>query len=66
MNAHDASVVSAFVIVRDARDALVHVRDARTGECVGCIEVGLFEIIRTLIVEEAQTPARGGRRDGGG
>ncbi len=54
-----------FVIVRDARDALVHVRDARTGECVGCIEVGLFEIVRALIVDEAQTPARGGRQEGG-
>ena len=41
----------AFVIVRDARGALVHVRTAE-GECVGCIEVGLYEIVRSLILAE--------------
>jgi len=56
---------TAFQIRRDARDALVHVRDARTGECVGCIEAGLYEVVRALIVEEATTPARGGRQEAG-
>ena len=45
-----------FRIVRDARGALVHVR-TETGECIGCIEVGLYEIVRTVIEEEA---GRGG------
>ena len=40
-----------FVIVRDARGSLVHVRKA-DGECVGCIEVGLFEIVRSLILAD--------------
>jgi len=31
-----------FVIVRDARGSLVHIR-TRDGECVGCIEAGLYE-----------------------
>ena len=44
--------MSAFVIVRDARGSLVHVR-TRDGECVGCIEAGLYEIVRALVLEEA-------------
>jgi hypothetical protein len=43
--------MSAFRLVRDARGALVHVRTA-TGECIGCIEVGLFEIVRQVVEEE--------------
>ena len=39
-----------FVIVRDARGSLVHIRRRDDGECVGCIEAGLFEIIRDLVV----------------
>jgi hypothetical protein len=50
------------VITRDARGALVHVRNASTGECVGCIEAGLYEVVRALILAEAETPARSGRR----
>ncbi len=46
----------AFVIGRDARGAVVHVRRRDDGECIGCIEAGLFEIVRTLVMEE-----RGGR-----
>jgi hypothetical protein len=42
----------AFVIVRDARGSLAHVRRRDDGECVGCIEVGLFEIVRMMIVAE--------------
>ncbi len=53
-----------FVIVRDARGSLVHVRRRDDGACVGCVEAGLFEIIRALIVEEMTTPAVGGGRRG--
>ena len=52
---------STFEIVRDRRGSLVHVRTAQ-GECVGCIEVGLFEIVRMVIEEAARAregiPAR--------
>jgi hypothetical protein len=41
-----------FMIVRDARGSLVHVRRRDDGECVGCIEVGLYEIVRALIAAE--------------
>jgi hypothetical protein len=54
-----------FAIVRDGRDALVHVRDVRTGACLGCIEVGLFEMVRMLIRAEAETPARSERQEAG-
>lgn len=40
-----------FVIVRDPRGSLVHVRKT-DGGCVGCIEVGLYEIVRTIIGSE--------------
>jgi hypothetical protein len=40
-----------YRIVRDARGALVHVR-TESGECIGCIEVGLFEVIRMVIEHE--------------
>jgi hypothetical protein len=40
------------VIVRDARGSLVHVRRVRDGTCIGCIEVGLFEIVRALVLAE--------------
>jgi hypothetical protein len=45
---------SVFVMVRDARGSLVHVRRRDDGECVGCIEVGLYEIVRSLILAEAR------------
>ena len=41
-----------FELVRDARGSLVHVRHRQSGECVGCIEAGLYEIVRTLILAE--------------
>jgi hypothetical protein len=41
-----------FVIVRDARGSVVHVRRRDDGECVGCIEAGLFEVLRALIADE--------------
>ena len=41
-----------FVIERDARGSLVHVRRRDDGECVGCIEVGLYEFVRTLLLED--------------
>ena len=43
------------MIVRDARGSLVHVRRRDDGECVGCIEVGLYEIVRAVIVAEEGT-----------
>lgn len=44
--------MSPFVIVRDNRGSLVHVRRKDDGECVGCIEVGLFEIVRSIVLAE--------------
>jgi hypothetical protein len=46
--------------VRDARGALVHVRTA-SGACVGCIEVGLFEIVRQVIEEQLAGAPEGDR-----
>lgn len=43
----------ALEIARDPRGSLVHVRSRQSGECVGCIEVGLYEIVRALIRQEA-------------
>ena len=42
-----------FVIMRDPRGSLVHVRKS-DGECVGCIEVGLYEIVRAAILAEGK------------
>ncbi len=50
--------MTAFRIVRDARGALVHVRTP-SGECIGCIEVGLFEIVKQVIEEERAVCAQG-------
>jgi hypothetical protein len=47
------------VIIRDPRGALMHVRTA-SGECLGCIEVGLFEIVKSIVLEEAVASAREG------
>jgi hypothetical protein len=44
----------AFVIARDARGSFVHVRRRDDGECVGCLEVGLYEIVRAIIVAETE------------
>ena len=44
----------AFEIVRDARGSLVHVRNRQSGECLGCMEVGLYEIVRMLILAERE------------
>ena len=46
-----------FVIVRDARGSLVHVRRRDDGECVGCIEVGLYEILRVVVLAEEAAAA---------
>ena len=54
---------TAFVIVRDARGSLVHVRK-NDGECVGCIEVGLYEIVRTLVLEEERRRTCDGKGEG--
>ncbi len=42
-----------FELVRDARGSQVHVRRPDDGECTGCIEVGLYEIVRALVLAEA-------------
>jgi hypothetical protein len=49
----------AFALERDSRGSQVHVRDRRSGECLGCLEVGLFEVVRLLVLDEAG----GGRRE---
>jgi len=46
----------AFEVVRDPRGSVVHVRRRSDGECIGCVETGLFEVIRALIVAEVATP----------
>ena len=54
-----------FVIVRDARGSLVHVRRRDDSQCFGCIEVGLFEIVRSIVLAEGAAAASGvcgGRR----
>jgi hypothetical protein len=48
------------VIARDARGSLVHIRRRDDGECVGCIEAGLYEIVRALVMEDEP------RREGDG
>ena len=53
-----------FELVRDARGSQIHVRDRRTGECLGCIEVGLYEIVRTLVLTEREERGRVRDREG--
>jgi hypothetical protein len=45
---------SDLVLERDIRGSLVHVRNRATGECVGCVEAGLFEVLRELVLGEAR------------
>jgi hypothetical protein len=56
---HDSPVVSPedVVLERDRRGSLVHVRVRGTGECLGCVEVGLFDLLRQLILAEATAEA---------
>jgi hypothetical protein len=42
----------SLLLVRDVRGSLVHVRHQKTGECFGCVEVGLFELLKSLILSE--------------
>ncbi|MBI5284960.1 MAG: hypothetical protein HY874_07685 [Chloroflexi bacterium] len=44
-----------FVIARDPRGSLIHVRHRETNECLGCVEVGLYEVLRALIVDEVRS-----------
>jgi hypothetical protein len=58
MTIDDSPIVSPgpvpnLALVRDARGSLVHVRNRKTNECLGCIEVGLFELLKTLILAGA-------------
>ena len=45
--------------MRDARGSLVHVRTDE-GECIGCVEVGLFEVIKSLVLDEERRRERDG------
>ena len=54
----------AFEIARDPRGSLVHVRSRQSGECLGCIEVGLYEIVRMLILSEREKTIAVGDRLG--
>jgi hypothetical protein len=56
--------VPVFQLVRDARGSLVHVRKS-DGECVGCVEVGLFEILKALVLDEERRRERDGVREEG-
>ena len=47
-----------FTLVRDPRGSVVHVRK-QDGECIGCVETGLFEVIRALILAEPREGADG-------
>ena len=60
MTAHDPVMVSPsdLVLERDARASLVHVRIRKTGECLGCIGAGLFDLLRTLILADVQRVKR--------
>ena len=49
-------------VVRDPRGSAVHVRKA-DGECIGCVETGLFEVLKALILSEAESRRE---RDGKG
>jgi hypothetical protein len=51
---------SGFRISRDARGALVHVR-TQSGECVGCIELALYEIVREVVQAETVGAMEGWR-----
>ncbi|MBI5288542.1 MAG: hypothetical protein HY873_06175 [Chloroflexi bacterium] len=44
----------AFELVRDPRGSVVHVRKA-DGECIGCVEAGLFEVLKALILAEEES-----------
>jgi len=48
-----------FTLVRDPRGSVVHVRRRLDGECIGCVEAGLFEVIRALILAEPREGADG-------
>jgi hypothetical protein len=51
-----------FVITKDPRGAQVHVRRRDTGECIGCIEAGLFAIVRAVVEEEMAASVLEGTR----
>ncbi len=47
-------------LVRDARGSLVHVRKRSDGECLGCLETGLFELVKALVLDEERRRERDG------
>jgi hypothetical protein len=43
----------------------MHVRRRDDGECIGCIEVGLYEIVRSIVLAEgASSEVRDNERGG--
>ena len=46
----------------DQVGAQVHVRRRDTGECVGCIEAGLFAIVKAVVEEEVTASVREGTK----
>jgi len=48
----------AFELVRDPRGSVVHVRKSH-GECIGCVETGLYEVLRALILADASERPHG-------
>ena len=43
----------AYLIDTDAHD-VVHIRRKDTKECVGCIEAGLYWLVRSIVIGEVQ------------
>jgi hypothetical protein len=54
----DQPITESFDLERDRRGSVVHVRDRQTRECIGCVEVGLFEILRLLVLAEHDAQVR--------
>jgi hypothetical protein len=48
-----------LALERDSRGSLVHVRVRSTGECLGCVEVGLFALLKQLVLAETKVEAHG-------
>lgn len=47
-------------LLRDPRGSLVHIRKRSDGACIGCVEVGLFELIKALVLDEERRRERDG------
>jgi hypothetical protein len=58
---HDSPIVlpDDLALECDSRGSLVHVRVRSTGECLGCVEVGLFALLKQLVLAETKVEAHG-------